>query len=74
GASRRKLIAELRAKGVDQATIDDQLASTERSDGDEIQKIIAKKRARYPDQQKFIAYLARQGFSYDDIRRALDDE
>ncbi|HET6622332.1 MAG TPA: RecX family transcriptional regulator [Candidatus Saccharimonadales bacterium] len=73
GASRRKLVAELRSKGVDRAIIDQQLEVTERSDNDEIKKIIAKKRSRYPDEQKFIAYLARQGFSYDDIKNALSD-
>jgi regulatory protein len=40
----------------------------------ELQKIIAKKRSRYDDEQKFMAYLARQGFSYDDIKEALREE
>jgi regulatory protein len=35
-------------------------------------KIIAKKRSRYPDDKKLMQYLARQGFSYDDIKKALD--
>lgn len=73
GASRRKLIAELRAKGVDQSVIDQALLSTERSDRSELEKVIAKKRARYPDDQKFMAYLAGQGFSYDDIKQALSE-
>lgn len=72
GASQRKLIAELRIKGIDQALIDQALATTVRSDEDELAKVIAKKRTKYDDDKKFIAYLARQGFSYDDIRRALD--
>ena len=42
-----------------------------RGDGDELSKMIEKKRAKYPDEQKLIAYLARQGFSYDDIKSAL---
>lgn len=71
GASRRKLTAELRSKGVASSIIEGQLALTERSDEEELQKIIDKKRRRYPDEQKFIAYLMRQGFSYDDVRRAL---
>ena len=74
GASRRKLTAELRAKGVSQSIIDQQFAETERSDEDELQKIIAKKRSRYDDEQKFIQYLARQGFNFDDIKSALADE
>ena len=72
GASRRKLEAELRAKGVVSATIEKHLSETTRSDDEEIQKIIAKKRKRYPDEQKLMQYLARQGFAYDAIRQALD--
>ncbi len=71
GTSLRKLTAELRAKGVDQSIIAEALSESDRADGDELQKIIAKKRTRYPDEQKLIAYLARQGFSYDDIKSAL---
>lgn len=71
GTSRRKLEAELRSKGVESAIIDKHLAESERTDGDELQKIIAKKRARYPDEQKLMQYLARQGFGYDDIKAAL---
>lgn len=73
GASRRKLTAELRTKGVEQSIIDAALVSSERSDEAELQKVIAKKRARYPDERKFIAYLAGQGFAYDDIKRALGE-
>lgn len=71
GASARKLTAELRAKGVEQTIIERLLAESERSDESELEKVIAKKQRRYPDQQKFIQYLARQGFSYDDITQAL---
>ncbi len=73
GTSMRKLQAELRAKGVDTAIIERTLADVERTDSQEIEKIIAKKAGRYDDQQKLIAYLARQGFSYDDIKQALQD-
>lgn len=71
GASRRKLQAELRSKGVEGAIIDRYLMDSERTDENELQKIIAKKRARYPDEQKLMQYLARQGFGYDDIKAAL---
>lgn len=74
GASKRKLQAELRAKGVDGSIIERLLSETDRSDASELQKIITKKRARYPDQQKFMQYLARQGFGYDDIKQALAGE
>jgi regulatory protein len=71
GASRRKLQLELRAKGVDSSTIVRIMAESERSDSDEIAKVIAKKQRLYPDRQKFIQYLMRQGFRYDDITTAL---
>lgn len=71
GTSRRKLTNELRVKGVDPAIIESALAETARSDEDELKKIIAKKQNKYSDQQKFIQYLARQGFSFDDIKSAL---
>lgn len=73
GTSLRKLEAELRSKGVGQSVIGWALGQTERNDIDELQKIIAKKRSRYPDEQKLMQYLARQGFSYDDIRSTLDE-
>lgn len=72
GSSARKLKSELQAKGVESSMIDAALANTTRSDEDELAKIIAKKRGRYPDEQKFMQYLARQGFSYDDIKAALE--
>jgi regulatory protein len=74
GTSQRKLTAELRSKGVQASLIGRLLESSERSDEDELQKIIAKKRARYPDDQKLMQYLARQGFSYDDIKQALSND
>lgn len=72
GASKRKMTAELQVKGVEASIIQTVLAESERTDSDELLKIIAKKRSRYSDDQKFMAYLARQGFSYDDIRSALE--
>lgn len=74
GISRRKLQMELRAKGVESSLIDRLLRETLRSDEDEIQKVITKKQRLYPDRQKFIQYLMRQGFSYDSIKQALSHE
>lgn len=73
GSSLRKLRAELLQKGVTGQIIDQTLSETDRSDEAELEKIIAKKRARYPDEQKLMQYLARQGFGFDDIRRALEN-
>lgn len=73
GASKRKLTAELRAKGVEQSIVEQLLSESDRTDENELQKIIVKKRNRYPDDQKLMAYLARQGFSYDDIKSSLEN-
>lgn len=70
GSSMRKLRSELMTKGVDAQIIDAVLAESDRTDEDELAKMITKKRARYDD-EKLIAYLARQGFRYDDIKSAL---
>jgi len=73
GSSKRKLSAELSAKGVDRTIIERLLAETDRDDKTELQKIIDKKRPRYDDDKKFMSYLARQGFSFDDIKAALEN-
>lgn len=71
GTSKRKLQAELASKGVNSSIVMSVLETSERSDQNELQKIIAKKRTKYPDEQKLMQYLARQGFSFDDIKSAL---
>lgn len=72
GTSKRKLQSELQSKGVDRTIIERLLADSDRTDTSELEKVIEKKRKRYPDNQKFMQYLARQGFSYDDIKTALE--
>lgn len=72
GTSLRKLSAELRAKGVDTQTIEQAISASGRRDDSELTNIVAKKRVKYPDDQKLIQYLARQGFRYDDIKAALE--
>ena len=78
GSSKRKLQMELMAKGVERTIIEQSLQGSERSDKEEILKIIEKKARRYEDEKKLMAYLMRQGFSYDDIKEAFassgDDE
>lgn len=71
GASRRLLQSELSAKGVSSAIIEAVAAESSRSDVDELRKVISKKSARYSDKNKFIQYLMRQGFRYDDIADEL---
>ena len=74
GVPMRKLRSELAAKGIAQTIIDSVIADSSRNDLDELAKVIAKKRRRYSDEQKFMQYLARQGFSFDDIKTALRRE
>lgn len=74
GSSIKKLKSELFSKGVSSDIIEQVLIESNRNDEDEIQKIIAKKAKRYTDEQKLIAYLARQGFSFDEIKKALSKE
>jgi regulatory protein len=74
GARKRILISELRTKGIEQTIFDQVLIESDRTDEDELQKVIAKKRSKYPDDQKLMAYLARQGFSYDDIKASLEEQ
>ena len=62
-------------KGIENDIVERLIAENIRSDDEELQKIIAKKRRKYADdEQKFIAYLVRQGFAYDDVKRALSAE
>lgn len=72
GTSLRKLRGELLLKGVDKAIVEQVFESSDRSDNEELLKVIAKKAPRYDDEQKLIAYLMRQGFRFDDIKAALN--
>ena len=75
GASVRRLKLELVQKGIENDIVERLIAENIRSDDEELQKIIAKKRRKYAgDEQKFIAYLVRQGFAYDDVKRTLSEE
>ncbi len=74
GSSIKKLKSELFSKGVSSDIIEQVLSESNRNDEDEIQKIIAKKAKKYTDEQKLIAYLARQGFSFDEIKKAISKE
>lgn len=75
GTSVRRLKLELVQKGIENDIVERLIAENIRSDDEELQKIIAKKRRKYAgDEQKFIAYLVRQGFAYDDIKRTLSEE
>lgn len=71
GVSQKRLRMELIKKGIEQDVIEEVLDG--RADEEEIKKIVARKRAKYT-QEKLIAYLCRQGFSYDLVRRVMQEE
>lgn len=74
GTSLRRLRLELSQKGVDSEIVERLTSENIRSDEEELQKIIAKKQARYADHNKFVQYLLRQGFNYGMIKDALGQE
>jgi regulatory protein len=73
-SSKRKLRLELKQKRVSEEVIDQVLAEDTTDERDALRELVEKKRPRYPDRQKLMQYLARQGFSYDDIKSVLEDE
>lgn len=74
GISQRRLLDELRIKGVSSEIAKALLFESGRNDATELRKLITKKQSQYKDETKLMAYLARQGFSYDDIKQALRDD
>ncbi|MBR3414475.1 RecX family transcriptional regulator [Candidatus Saccharibacteria bacterium] len=71
GISKKRLKLELQRKGLSPEVIEQAFQSSSRDDAEEIKKIIARKRARYDDEQ-LMSYLTRQGFSYDLVKSILD--
>lgn len=73
--SRRKLQLELSQKRVSRSVIENVLTEDkqETDERDVLRQIVKKKRHRYPDHVKFMQYLARQGFGYEDIKAVLSE-
>lgn len=71
GVSVKRLKIELLKKGVSKDIIEQVLRDSSRNDREELEKMIAKKRSRYPDDEKLTAYLVRQGFPYDLVREMV---
>ncbi len=67
--SRRALFAELAAKGIEKEIIE---AVLPRGDQEAIRVAVA--RHKNLTREKLMGYLARQGFSYDDVKAALLEE
>lgn len=70
GVSKKRLKMELMKKGISQETIEEVLEK--RNDEEEILKMVAKKRGKYTD-EKLVAYLVRQGFSYSEVKKAVEN-
>ncbi|HEX3568151.1 MAG TPA: RecX family transcriptional regulator [Candidatus Saccharimonadales bacterium] len=75
--SRRRLTQELHQKRVSDDVIQQVLHEDETDERETLREIIAKKRqqSKYKaDDVKLMQYLARQGYSYDDIKSVLQEE
>jgi len=71
--SKRKLTQELKQKRLEDSVINRVLNEDETDEQQVLKELIMKKRnqSRYQDEQKLIAYLLRQGFSYGDIKDVM---
>ncbi len=72
--SRRRLVQELRAKGIATTTIEAVMANDNTEDSEVLTDLVRRKsqQSRYKDPQKLLAYLVRQGYGYADVKQALD--
>ena len=74
--STKKLQLELRQKYIADSIVKKVLTEDETDETDVLRELVERKRrqTRYQDDQKLIAYLARQGFGYDAIKHVLSAE
>lgn len=73
--SRRKLHMELKQKRISNEIID-KVLTNDKEEVDELailRELVDKKQHRYPDKTKFMQYLARQGYGYQDIKTVLSE-
>ena len=75
-SSKRRLMQELRQKHISDDIIHQVLSDDEINDQQALRELVEKKRrqSKYKDDQKLMQYLSRQGFNYDDIKAALQEE
>ena len=71
----RAIKSELMSKGVSPITIQNIVTNLETGDQEALIKLVNKfrTRSRYQDEQKLKMYLVSKGFSYDDIKRAVNN-
>lgn len=72
--SQYRLKQELLQKRLPMDVIDEALVEQPQDDVAAIRALVAKRGHRYRDQQKLMAFLARQGFKYSDIKTALSQD
>ena len=71
--SRRRLVLELKQKGVPEQIISEVLSERAFDEQESLRRLIDKKRklTRYQDDDKLTRYLLTQGFRYEDVRKAM---
>jgi len=74
--SKRRLAQELKQKRINEEVIQHVLAADETDEQAVLKELIARKRkqAKYQDELKLMQYLARQGFTYENIKTALQKD
>lgn len=74
--SKRRLTQELRQKRIADDIIEQVLTEDETDERAVLKELIDRKRkqSRYQDPQKLMRYLAGQGFAYDDIKSAMNEQ
>lgn len=74
--SKRRLVQELKQKRVSDDIIAQALEADETDELQTLRELVQKKRkqVKYTDNLKLMQYLARQGFGYDDIKKAISDD
>lgn len=73
GTSKKRLKMELLKKGVSSEVVDSTFDSSQRDEIEELKKVLRRKKNRY-ERDKLMAYLVRQGFSYQDVKDAIDQD
>lgn len=72
GISQKRLRMELAQKGVDRDIAAAAMQKIPRDENEEMAKMIAKKRKKYPDDFRLIGYLVRQGFNFQAAKDAVE--
>ena len=72
--ARRRLVQELRAKRVPDEIVQQVLEADETDELQVLRVLVEKKKPRYPDRLKFMQFLARQGYNYDDVKTVLNED